>query len=592
MAYFRSRDTIEKNSKIWEENLPTTSRGHKRNLPRIENLQNFVRLPLITDILGFYRTLFEDHQSKAVRIGIISKELIELWTKFSFPILSKQAISARISRLITEYEKNRKKPTESFTEKFDTVFDITKKNGQWLCTEDKKLYEKQIESLGKIGYTTHKVAPISSVHPSKRLAKKGNTIIQQYDIENEDSSSNSSTTTNSSETYGDISLKKKKKARLASKLVTEVSLSTNKAAKVCQTLADQGIELPTPSQSGIFKNVITFAKDQEQKLINLLSQGTEDYCLYFDGKRLSQGKHDREYQVLCLQNSKRELKLGVVRCESGSAENIFNGIVSIIDKYQAWSSIKMIVCDTTPDNTGHKRGVVFRIQQKMLEMGLNIPQYIGCQHHILDRILKHVLDFYLDKYTQGPNLNYNFIDEVTENYDDLKHSYTSEFEMPEMENPGWRNDFKFLYHLCFAFRQYKEHNKLPNIVWQSLPSLHSARWNSRAIYSIITYFLLPNWRKILEKPSHFIATGWQEVWFSNQKYNNETYDRLLSYVKETKCQAAVKCFKRHWSNENSVIDTTRSNIIAERAIKLMQELNATCKSDKYLHLKFISKNNL
>ena len=317
--------------------------------------------------------------------------------------------------------------------------------------------------------------------------------------------------------------------------------------------------------------------------------------MHFDGKRLPTGKgnikQQEEYQVIFLQSPTKEIKLGVIRCESGSAENIFKGIRTIIDDYDAWSSIKMIICDTAVVNTGHKNGDVVRIQQKMLQMGLNMPQYIGCQHHVLDRILKHVLDFYLNKHTTGPNLNYTFIDEITEGYEVLKESYTPEVEMLAVENPGWRDDFRFLYILRLAFRQYKENRKLPKIIWQSLPSIHSARWNSRAIYSLIAYFLLPNWREILETPVFFIAFGWQEVWFSNQRFNNEIYDKLLSNIKETKCRTAEKCFKTHWSKENSAIDIPRSNIITERGIKLMEEVRKTCKTDKYLNTKFVSKNN-
>ena len=55
-----------------------------------------------------------------------------------------------------------------FEKQLDTLFDITKVEGLWLCEEDKKLYHKQKESEGKIGYTTHRPAPISSIHPSKR----------------------------------------------------------------------------------------------------------------------------------------------------------------------------------------------------------------------------------------------------------------------------------------------------------------------------------------------------------------------------------------------------------------------------------------
>src|ERR1044072_1814665 len=155
----------------------------------------------------------------------------------------------------------------------------------------------------------------------------------------------------------------------------------------------------------------------------------------------------------------------------------------------------MIICDTTVVNIDHKNRVVVRIQQKMLKMGLNMPQYIGCQHHVLDKILKHVLDFYLNKHTTGPNLNYTFIDEITEGYEVLKESYTPEVEMLVVENPGWRDDFRFLYILCLAFRQYKENRKLPKIIWQSLPSIHSARWNCRAFIPLLLIFCYPTVEK-------------------------------------------------------------------------------------------------
>ena len=39
-------------------------------------------------------------------------------------------------------------------------FDIKKVGGNWLSTEDKRLYEKQIEITGgRVGYTTEETAP-------------------------------------------------------------------------------------------------------------------------------------------------------------------------------------------------------------------------------------------------------------------------------------------------------------------------------------------------------------------------------------------------------------------------------------------------
>ncbi|KAG0724579.1 hypothetical protein GWK47_040332 [Chionoecetes opilio] len=129
----------------------------------------------------------------------------------------------------------------------------------------------------------------------------------------------------------------------------------------------------------------------------------------------------------------------------------------------------------------------------MVGKGLEMPQYIGCQHHILDRVLKHVLDFYVSKTTTKPSLNYKFIDELLENYEELQSEYKAETKMDVDENPGWRDDFKFLYELCKAFQHCKKHSAFPVIKLRKLPSLHSARWNSRANYTLIAYFLLPSW---------------------------------------------------------------------------------------------------
>ena len=66
----------------------------------------------------------------------------------------------------------------------------------------------------------------------------------------------------------------------------------------------------------------------------------------------------------------------------------------------------------------------------------------------------------------------------------------------------------------------------------------------------------------------------------------------MASIKEIKCKSAEKCFITHWSKENSIVDVPRSNMIAERNIKLMEELRETCNTDKYLSLKFISKTTL
>lgn len=98
----------------------------------------------------------------------------------------------------------------------------------------------------------------------------------------------------------------------------------------------------------------------------------------------------------------------------------------------------------TAVNTGHINGVVVEIEQKMWQMNLALHKCIGCQHPILNRILKYVFNFYLERHTKSPNLNYKFINEVSEEYNILKESYIPEIEMPIVDKPECRDNFNFL----------------------------------------------------------------------------------------------------------------------------------------------------
>ena len=79
-------------------------------MPRTEDLEGFTRLPLKKDVLGRYHTLLDEEKSKKKRVDAIFKELTNLWKKMSFPMLSQQAITSRIGKLIKDYEKNQKYP--------------------------------------------------------------------------------------------------------------------------------------------------------------------------------------------------------------------------------------------------------------------------------------------------------------------------------------------------------------------------------------------------------------------------------------------------------------------------------------------------
>ena len=57
----------------------------------------------------------------------------------------------------------------------------------------------------------------------------------------------------------------------------------------------------------------------------------------------------------------------------GKICTIYEGIKEVLDEYDLWSSIKMIVSHTTNVNTGKYGGVVARIQNEMEQKDLTKP---------------------------------------------------------------------------------------------------------------------------------------------------------------------------------------------------------------------------
>jgi len=239
--------------------------------------------------------------------------------------------------------------------------------------------------------------------------------------------------------------------KLGEKLLHD-GLSTNMAARALRTMYDYGCSTDTPSQSGIWRAMIRDGKKKQEKIKKLMTQ-EENFCLHFDGKKLEK----KEYQAVCLQNEQRSIKLGILLCRSGSAGDIFNELKNLLDEFDCWERIKMIITDTTAVNTGKKGGVVARLNSIFLAKQLPVPQYIGCQHHILDRILKLIMDDVLQDKTTNPDINYGFIDEISDsNYSQLQKDYKHDnVTLNDDENPGWRDDFRFLFDLSRSFKYFR-----------------------------------------------------------------------------------------------------------------------------------------
>ena len=253
--------------------------SHKsRKFPVLEtSFQEYSKMPLKSDIVSRFKYLSTDVKAKKQRIDLISEEVISLWKEqLNFPCLTEQSVKRKINDVIEKYESLRKKGNADLLQK--EIFDITNQNGIWLSSEDKRFYEFQLQSKGEIGYATSKLAGKKTIHPSilKKLSSQPSastsfsSFTESSKIERDSSSSELEESDEQFEIDNEITdeeynkLKKRPKkynsCNIATQLVVSAKVSTKKASNIGKILSSEGIHVPAPSQSGIYKALFKEAK--------------------------------------------------------------------------------------------------------------------------------------------------------------------------------------------------------------------------------------------------------------------------------------------------------------------------------------------
>ena len=176
-------------------------------------------------------------------------------------------MQAKLDKLLKTYDECVKRGKY---DPLDEVFDITKESGAWLCSEDRWLYHLQIESRGQVGYATGKAASSKTIHPSKRrkitVESTSKTATELSSSESEPETGSEYQESDNSEDQSTSARKKYCKTKTATKLVTSSKLSNSKAATVCQQLSQCGIDVGTPSQSGIYRSTSKEAKKLKEEM--------------------------------------------------------------------------------------------------------------------------------------------------------------------------------------------------------------------------------------------------------------------------------------------------------------------------------------
>lgn len=296
-----------------------------------------------------------------------------------------------------------------------------------------------------------------------------------------------------------------------------------------------------------------------------------------------------EHQVVVVKNEKREIRLKAMVLKDGKADSIFQALRELLNEYDLWGSIKMIVTDTTSVNTGKTGGVVKRLLMHFESVGLEKPLYVGCQHHVLDRILRLCMDDLFGGNTNSPDLSYDFVEVIRSKYDYLRSQFDNTGVQLKENDLKWRDDMQFLMHLINVVKFFWNEKKFPMVIFKTLPNISQARWNSRAIFLLLAYILIPEDRPQLEMGVKFVTGKWADIWFSDHIFHPDNGKELQNAIKDY--PKAINTFKNFWCETSSPINTQRSNICAERAVKVLQDIKGFCKSEETLYLKFLLTNH-
>lgn len=83
----------------------------------------------------------------------------------------------------------------------------------------------------------------------------------------------------------------------------------------------------------------------------------------------------------------------------------------------------MIDADTSNVNCGRRNGIFIQLQRLFAQKNLQEPQFIGFQHHVLDLVLRVVMDDELGGNNISPNIEYPFIRELVNKDEQPKKTF-------------------------------------------------------------------------------------------------------------------------------------------------------------------------
>jgi hypothetical protein len=471
-----------------------------RLVKAVSTLSNLRRLPRNSDVLQRRQTLQNAYvgKSKSLFLSLLAKEIEQCWKNQDIPVQSWTAIYNKLQR--TKLSSN------------NCLFNCLPTKPNWKTNEDKVYYFQQKSNLG--GYCTSKKVPYK-IHPSKRSVTKMD-VIPPFVTTVPAASSDEGTVSSNDGAQSDISFTGETHstvsgdANFAQLLRERANLSISQTIAVMQFYRQQFpaiSSLPVPPAKGTLSVASRAAAASMSKTIPIAAG--INHTLYYDMKQYRElYSEKREIICVCIDN----LLLDFDELPNKKAVTISNFLFHLIERY----NISCIVSDTEPTNTGSKGGVIALVKQRFPHV-----VFEPCRLHVLDLILKHEMQHLLGKTpTTGPLIPYNFVSTLQSNWSFNRNKYLAACQHPVSsfpdlpENESRRDDYRFLLELTKAVRTLKQlgERRYVNIP-RSPSSISLARWNSKAIYSLMHELFLETANADICSLNNFIVNQWAPVWF-------------------------------------------------------------------------------
>ena len=268
-----------------------------------------------------------------------------------------------------------------------------------------------------------------------------------------------------------------------------------------------------------------------------------------------------EFLVICLSCSTKNFTIGL-KCLIGdrSAFSVYAAVKTSLLEFDTFRKIKMIVTDTASVNTGLNSGAIKRISDEMKPA----PAFFPCQLHVMDRSLKIFIQqcYEGEQRSTSPEINLDIVEDITKTFSTLLVSYHSNVPCNAtsftVESVYLRGDYNYLYLLWKAFSSGQDNPKIDF----KLPPSNDARWNSKASFFFMAWFLLPGKRSKISNVVQYLNEIWCPNWFKcrHQKLN---FEQISTHVSNDKLK---QFFLKHHTTAKPVLNVPLTNEIAERSL--------------------------